>query len=96
MLGESWNSKNLRNELLNKKEERDGKVIGKVKRYRPGVVVFGCLYQSEVPDFAKQKEEKERATATGVVVRHYLLLFASDLEPGCPEALPSVPLLPHR
>lgn len=60
MLGESWNSKNLRNELLNKKEERDGKVIGKVKRYRPGVVVFGCLYQSEVPDFAKQKEEKEQ------------------------------------
>ena len=60
MLGESWNSKNLRNELLNKKEERDGKVIGKVKRYRPGVVVFGCLYQSEVPYFAKQKEEKEQ------------------------------------
>lgn len=60
VLGESWNSKNIRNELLNKKEERDGRMIGKVKRYRPGVVVFGCLYQSEVPDFAKQKEEKEQ------------------------------------
>lgn len=45
-----FDDKNLRNELLNKKEERDGKVIGKVKRYRPGVV----------PDFAKQKEEKEQ------------------------------------
>ena len=31
-------SKELRNELLNKKEERENKVIGKVKRYRPGVV----------------------------------------------------------
>ena len=60
MFGVSRYSKNLRNELLNKKEERDGKVIGKVKRYRPGVVVYVCSYKSEVPDFAKPKEEKEQ------------------------------------
>ncbi|KAK8795813.1 hypothetical protein WA171_003781 [Blastocystis sp. BT1] len=44
-----FDNKELRNELLNKKEERENKVIGKVKRYRPGVV----------PDFAKKKDELE-------------------------------------
>ena len=55
-------SKALRNELLNKKEERTKITTGVVKRYRPGVVrccfSLTVRYDFQVPDFAKKKDEQ--------------------------------------